>query len=84
MRSSSASTVAPGGVSATGAALLAGLAGYGAWRVPDAATQAVPGVRLRLMQPNLPQDAKFRPENRQDILDRYLELLRLLARLRSD
>ena len=32
------------------------------------------GVRLRLVQPNLNQDAKFRPENRQDILDRYLEL----------
>ncbi|WP_373320001.1 MULTISPECIES: apolipoprotein N-acyltransferase [Methylobacterium] len=68
------STIARFGPSLGAAALLAGLAGYGAWRVPDAATQAVPGVRLRLMQPNLPQDAKFRPENKDDIVDRYIEL----------
>ncbi|MEX7259199.1 hypothetical protein AB2C63_32345, partial [Pseudomonas aeruginosa] len=36
----------------------------------------VAGVRLRLVQPNLPQDAKFRPENRQDIVERYVELSR--------
>ena len=54
--------------------VLAGLAGYGAQRVPSAADPLVQGVRLRLVQPNLNQDAKFRPENRQDILDRYLEL----------
>ncbi|MCK2053262.1 apolipoprotein N-acyltransferase [Methylobacterium sp. 37f] len=53
---------------------LAALAGFGAARVPAAADPIVSGVRLRLVQPNLNQDAKFRPENRQDILDRYLEL----------
>jgi apolipoprotein N-acyltransferase len=53
---------------------LAVLCGLGAWRLPAGATPNVAGVRLRLVQPNLNQDAKFRPENRQDILDRYLEL----------
>ncbi|MCJ2035099.1 apolipoprotein N-acyltransferase [Methylobacterium sp. J-068] len=53
---------------------LAGLMAFGAARVPATASPPVAGVRLRLVQPNLNQDAKFRPENRQDILDRYLEL----------
>lgn len=46
----------------------------GAARVPPGPDPLVAGVRLRLVQPNLNQDAKFRPENREDILDRYLEL----------
>jgi apolipoprotein N-acyltransferase len=55
------------------ALVLVGLALAGANRI--AATDAtVAGVRLRLVQPNLPQDAKFRPENRDDIVDRYIEL----------
>ncbi len=37
-------------------------------------TEYVEGVKLRLMQPNLPQDAKFKPENGPAILSRYLEL----------
>ena len=32
------------------------------------------GVKLRLMQPNLPQDAKFNGSNGPAILERYLEL----------
>ncbi|PWB83342.1 MAG: apolipoprotein N-acyltransferase [Methylocystaceae bacterium] len=47
---------------------------YGALRLGLAKTEFVDGVRLRLMQPNLPQDAKFKPENGPDILRRYLEL----------
>ena len=62
------------GPSLAAALLLAGLAGYGALRLPSGADATVAGVRLRLMQPNLPQDAKFRPENRADIVDRYIEL----------
>lgn len=54
--------------------VLAGLAAFGAGRLPPSADPVVAGVRLRLMQPNLNQDAKFRPENREDILDRYIEL----------
>lgn len=53
---------------------LAALAGFGASRLPALPDPTVPGVRLRLIQPNLNQDAKFRPENREDILDRYIEL----------
>ena len=53
---------------------LAALALAGAARLPAGPTPNVAGVRLRLVQPNLNQDAKFRPENREDILDRYIEL----------
>lgn len=62
------------GPSLAAALLLAGMAAYGAARIPSGPIATVAGVRLRLMQPNLPQDAKFRPENRADIVDRYIEL----------
>lgn len=62
------------GPSAAGLAVLAAMAGYGLWRVPSAPSPTVPGVVLRIMQPNLPQDAKFRPENREAILNHYLAL----------
>jgi apolipoprotein N-acyltransferase len=55
-------------------AVLAVLAAFGAARVPAEPSPTVEGVRLRLMQPNLPQDAKFRPENRDAIMARYLDL----------
>ena len=64
------------GPSAAAAIVLAAMALYGAERVDPEADPVVAGVRLRLVQPNLPQDAKFRPENRQDIVDRYVELTR--------
>jgi apolipoprotein N-acyltransferase len=47
---------------------------FGIWRVPSSPVETVAGVRLRLMQPNLPQDAKFRPENRDAIMRHYLAL----------
>lgn len=53
---------------------LALLAAFGAWRVPATPTPTVSGVKLRIMQPNLPQDAKFRPENREEIMRRYLAI----------
>ena len=53
---------------------LAALAAFGLWRVPGEAVKQVPGARLRLMQPNLPQDAAFGPDNRDDIMRRYLLL----------
>ena len=61
------------GPTVAAALLLAGMALYGSGRL-GAPDPPVAGVRLRLLQPNLPQDAKFRPENRDDILDRYVEL----------
>jgi apolipoprotein N-acyltransferase len=51
-----------------------GICGFGAWRLAQATPAPVTGVRLRIMQPNLPQDAKFRPENSAWILNRYLNL----------
>ncbi|RTL87997.1 MAG: apolipoprotein N-acyltransferase [Hyphomicrobiales bacterium] len=59
---------------ATAAILLGALALYGALRLAGSPTEYVDGVKLRLMQPNLPQDAKFRPENGPRILRDYLEL----------
>ena len=55
-------------------ALLALMTLGGAWRLWTHATSFVPETALRLMQPNLPQDAKFRPENGDAILAHYLEL----------
>lgn len=54
--------------------LVAVMLGYGAWRIPAAPSPTVAGVKLRIMQPNLPQDAKFRPESGEAILKRYLAL----------
>ena len=48
---------------ALAAALSRRCSAFGALRVPAGAPPAVEGVRLRIMQPNLPQDAKFRPQN---------------------
>jgi apolipoprotein N-acyltransferase len=59
---------------AAAALALAALAAFGAARVPSAALATVEGVRLRLMQPNLPQDAEFGPENAGEIMRLYLEL----------
>ncbi|ACL55275.1 apolipoprotein N-acyltransferase [Methylobacterium nodulans] len=55
-------------------AVLALLAGAGAWRIPAGPMPDVPGVRLRLVQANIPQDARFNPRNRDGILERYLGL----------
>ncbi|PTM40396.1 apolipoprotein N-acyltransferase [Bosea sp. 124] len=54
--------------------VLAGLIGFGFWRVPTGPTPLVAGVKLRLMQPNLPQDAKFSARNGEAILNQYLAL----------
>lgn len=56
------------------AALLAAMAAFGFWRVPSEPMATVENVRLRIMQPNLPQDAKFNPRNRDAIMRRYLTL----------
>jgi apolipoprotein N-acyltransferase len=54
--------------------ILGGMALFGVLRIPSAATPLVEGVRLRVMQPNLPQDAKFQPARAREIIDRYLAL----------
>lgn len=59
---------------AVGLALLAVMAGYGAWRLAQNPTRMVDNVRLRIMQPNLPQDEKFNYAARQRIMRHYLTL----------
>lgn len=54
---------------ATGVLLAAGF-----WRIPAAPSALVANVKLRIMQPNLRQDAKFDAESGEAILRRYLAL----------
>lgn len=54
--------------------VLFGLAAFGFWRLGAGPAGMVPGVRLRIMQPNLPPDQKFIPANREQIVSRYLAL----------
>jgi len=62
------------GAARIAAALLTLMLGYGALRLSTHKTEFVAGPKLRLMQPNLQQDAKFKPENGPEILRRYLAL----------
>jgi apolipoprotein N-acyltransferase len=57
-----------------GLAGLAVLAVYGTLRLQSTPTAFVPGVRLRIMQPNLPQDDKFNYSAREGVMARYLAL----------
>lgn len=54
------------------AAVLAALWGAGEWRLATTAVGDVPGVKLRIMQPDLPQDEKFRYDARERVLDLYV------------
>jgi apolipoprotein N-acyltransferase len=54
--------------------LLASMGAFGAARLAMGSTSLLTSARLRLMQPNLQQDVKFRAENGDAILRRYLEL----------
>lgn len=56
------------------AALIALAAGAGAMRLATTPVGDVPGVALRIMQPNLAQDQKFNYGRRREILDDYLAL----------
>ncbi|HSP25367.1 MAG TPA: apolipoprotein N-acyltransferase, partial [Saliniramus sp.] len=53
---------------------LASIAAFGLARIPAAPSPEFAEVRLRIMQPNLPQDAKFNPDNREAIMQRYIAL----------
>ena len=50
------------------------LISFGGARLFGSDVALAPGVRLRIMQPNLAQDEKFRPENGERILGGYLAL----------
>ncbi|MGZ8367471.1 MAG: apolipoprotein N-acyltransferase [Rhodoplanes sp.] len=55
-------------------AVLAGLAVYGAVRLATTPTTFVPGVQLRIMQPNIPQDQRFNYSAKAEVIRRYLAL----------
>jgi apolipoprotein N-acyltransferase len=55
---------------------LAAMAGFGTWRLEQYPTRFVDKVQLRIMQPDVPQDAKFNPGLRNQILAQYLALSR--------
>src|SRR3984893_182851 len=52
----------------------AGICAFGALRLAGTTQEAAAGVKLRIMQPNLAQDAKFRPDNKARIMSRYLTM----------
>jgi len=54
--------------------VLAAMTGYGAVRLWGEPTAYVDNVRLRIMQPNLQQDDKFKYSQRQAVMSRYLAL----------
>jgi apolipoprotein N-acyltransferase len=62
------------GVVPTLAALIAAHLGYGAYSLSIASTANEPGVRLRIVQPNLTQDEKWDRDNEDAIMARYLAL----------
>jgi apolipoprotein N-acyltransferase len=54
--------------------VLAGLVGGGALRLAQDPGGVVPGVKLRLMQPNIPQDRRWRPDFRAELMETYRTL----------
>jgi len=54
--------------------VLVAVAGLGALRLAKTPTAFVDGVRLRIMQPNLPQDDKFNYSAKQAVMARYVAL----------
>ena len=50
------------------------IAAFGVYRLTAPASATLPGVKLRLIQPNVAQDTSFSPENRDPILRRYFDL----------
>lgn len=54
--------------------VLAALATFGGLRLHFAGPPAMTDLRVRIMQPNIPQDDKFRPSAKDAIMARYLAL----------
>lgn len=61
---------------AAAALALAALAGFGAARLGGAPAPAADGVRLRIVQPVVPRDARFRPSAGPEIVREFLDLSR--------
>jgi len=53
---------------------VAALYGFGTWRLASPETTAVAGVKLRLMQPDMPLDDRFSRSHAADIMHRYFDL----------
>jgi apolipoprotein N-acyltransferase len=47
---------------------------WGAWRLENAPARFVENVRLRILQPSIPQSEKWKPENRAAVFQRYLQV----------
>jgi apolipoprotein N-acyltransferase len=54
--------------------LLVAMGAYGTFRLARTPTKLVANVKLRIMQPNLSQDARFNPSAKADVMSRYLAL----------
>ena len=54
--------------------LLLAVAGWGLWRLPSGPQPDIPGLRVRLVQGNIPQTAKWQPELLAAHLHDYLRL----------
>jgi apolipoprotein N-acyltransferase len=54
--------------------VLGAFAVYGAARLARTPTEFVAGVKLRIMQPNLPQDARFNYSAKAEVMQKYLAL----------
>jgi apolipoprotein N-acyltransferase len=59
---------------AVSAVLLILFAAFGLHRLATTEIASVDGVRLRIMQPNLPQDEKFRPSAKQSVMNLYASI----------
>ena len=69
-----ADTPYPRQVAYLAAIVIAVMAGLGASRLASTSTTFVPEVRLRVIQPNLPQDDKFNYAAKAQVMSRYLQL----------
>jgi len=66
--------LARAGLPVAALAILAGLAGFGTWRLARADVAMVDGLRLRIVQPAIEQSRKWLPEHRNEIFADYLAL----------
>jgi len=73
-----------GRIAATAIGVVALAWAWGAWRVGQQALFDGPIARVGIVQGNVPQDQKWDPAHRDDILRRYLDLTRQVAALGVD
>jgi len=66
------------------AVMLAALWGYGSWRLAHAPAPAADAPLVRLVQANIDQKTKWRPENLNTVFDTYVRLTRTPGARRPD